>query len=750
MSPAPSVVPAIPDQFGEPIYVHPPHSPRDDNAKIFLIDILATIHRHRKLALTVGALAALSVFAVTFFLTPLYKSVASVMLDTRREQVVDMQAVLSNLPSDTFVVDSEVQVLQSPALAHAVINKLHLDKDPEFNADLQTQSLFAQGMTAVKTALRTVEAWIGIAPANDVNGPERQEERITEAFLKNLAIERQGLTYVINITFWSQDPAKAVRISNAIAQTYLEQQKEIKAIATREANALIKGHVGELQQQVFAAEQAVADYKSRNGLLNAVGAPLTEQEISALNTQMAAAQAQEAEQAGKLAAANGQLGQGGSDAVGQAATSDTIRELRSQQAALITEEADLAKRYGDKHPALIKIREQRAALDKAIADEVHRIIGGQRAETEAAASRTASLRASIAQDRRILALNNTASVKLAELERNANAVRGVYESFLSRLKQTAVQENLQDPDAQIVSAATIPLKPSSPSWLLAAAAAAAFSMIAAAAAIMLREFLDRGVRSPEEAEQAVGLPVIATIPQIAQADPAAYVVKRPMSEFAEAIRNLRTSLFLPRGGTPPKIVALMSALPYEGKTTTTLALGRQCAESGARVLIVDADLRRRALSAHLGGAVHNGLVELVEGRAPLEACVYRDLVSGAMILPISNNDTHGKDIFFANDLGDVFERLRGLFDIILVDTAPLLPLAEPRIVASHADSIVMLTHWHKTPQSAMQDAAKLIRTLDVPIAGLALTCADMRRLDSFGYAARGYGNRAGYLQYYIH
>lgn len=246
----------------------------------------------------------------------------------------------------------------------------------------------------------------------------------------------------------------------------------------------------------------------------------------------------------------------------------------------------------------------------------------------------------------------------------------------------------------------------------------------------------------------VGLPVIATIPQIAHADPAAYVVKRPLSDFAESIRNLRTSLFLSRNGAPPKIVAMMSALPHEGKTTTTLALGRQCAESGARVLVIDADMRRRALTAHLNAPVSKGLVELVEGRAPLESCLYRDPLSNAMILPIARGDT-GKDVFFAHDLGRVFDMLRGHFDIILLDTAPLLPLAEPRVVASHADAIVLLTHWHKTSQSAMQDAAKLIRTLDVPIAGVALTCADMKILDSFGYAARSYGQRAGYARYYV-
>jgi uncharacterized protein involved in exopolysaccharide biosynthesis/Mrp family chromosome partitioning ATPase len=743
----PRLAPNVPDYPDvPPIHVQ---GGGDDTAKIFLIDVLAAIHRNRKLALAVGALAAALVVAGTLCLTPLYQSTASIMLDTRREQVVDMQAVLSNLPSDTFVVDSEVQVLQSPALARRVVDKLHLDRDPEFNASLRPPTLLSIPVNAVKAAVHNVSLWLGLVPATDVNSAARRAQSVVQAFEKNLTVTRQGLTYVINIAFYSQDAAKAVRIADAVAQTYLEQQKATKAEATHQANVLIQKHVGQLQGQVARAEQAVADYKSKNGLLNAVGAPLTEQEISALNTQMATAQAEEAEQAGKLAAARAQLGHGGSDAVGQAAGSDTIRQLRQQQAELITQEADLSRRYGPRHPALIKVHAQRAALDAAIAAEVHRVISGQQAEASAAASRAGSLRASINQDRKLLALNNAAGVKLAELERDANAVRGVYESFLNRLKQTAAQEDLQDADAKVISPASIPLKPSSPSWMLAAAAALVFSLLAAGAAILLREFFDRGVRTAEEAENAVGLPVIAIVPQIAQADPAAYVVKRPMSDFAESIRNLRTSLFLSRNSAPPKVVAMMSALPHEGKTTTTLALGRQCAESGARVLVIDADLRRRALTAHLGQPAARGLVELVEGRCSLESCVYRDPLSNAMILPITRTADAGKDVFFAHDIGRVFDLLRQHFDIILVDTAPLLPLAEPRVVASHADSIVLLTHWHKTSQTAMQDAARLIRTLDVPIAGVALTCADMKLLDSFGYAARNYGQRAGYARYYV-
>ena len=742
-----STTPAgLPDHYVDPAQSH---QQADDNAKIFLIDILAAIHRNRRLALFVGSAAAAAVLVVTFFLTPMYQSTATIMLDTRHEQVVDLQAVLSNLPSDTFVVDSEVQVLQSPALAHRVVAKLHLDKDPEFNASLRPQSIFSQAFAAAKSGVRILLSYVGVEPASDVDSNDRTQESVTEAFEKNLTITRQGLTYVIDIGFWSQDPAKAVRIANAVAQTYIEQQKDMKAQATRQASALIARHVEKLKKQVRDAEQAVADYKTKHGLLNAVGAPLTEQEITALNTQLASAQAQQAEEEGKLAADMQQYRSGGSNGVGQAAMSDTVRELRGQQATLLQQYADLSKRYGPKHPELIKVHNQLAAINGAISAEVTRIISQQKAMTSAAQQRAASLAASVSRDRNTLALNNSAGVRLGELQRDADAVRGVYESFLNRLKQTDAQEDLQDADAQIIAPANIPLKPSRPSWMLATAAAMLFAALAAACAILLKEFMDRGVRSPEEAENAVGMPVIAVVPRIAKADPVSYVVKRPMSDFAEAIRNLRTSLFLSRTGSPPKVVALMSALPNEGKTTTTLALGRQAAESGARVVIIDADMRKRAMSSYVRQPIRDGLVELLDGSAPLESCLYHDPLSNAMILPIANSDRAGRDIFFSHDLGRVFDQLRKRFDIVLVDTAPLLPLAEPRVVASHADSIVMLTRWHETPRSAMQEAARLIRTLDVPVAGMALTYTDMKLMDSFGYAARSHGQRASYASYYI-
>jgi capsular exopolysaccharide synthesis family protein len=739
---------SLPDEFSDTLVARPV-AQSDQQAKLFFIDVLAAIHRRWRAAAIVAAATVVLAIIGAFLVTPLYKSTATIMLDTRHENVVDLQAVLSNLPADTFVVDSEVELLRSPALSKRVIAKLNLDRDPEFNATLRPATIFSEISDGVKAAIHNTLVFFGLVPVSGLDAEQRQQEAVVEAFQQNLDVERTGLTYVITVSFWSQDAEKAVRIANALADAYVDQQKELKLQATRQANALLQKRIDSLRERVRTAEKAVADYKAKHGLLNAVGAPLTEQEISALNAQLAVARSDEAQQEGRLAAALAQAHQGGNNAIGQASTSDTIRALRTQEAEILQQEADLRSRYGPLHPALIKIEQQRAAIQSAINSEISRVVAAQRAETQAAQQRSGSLQASVDRDRAILALNNGAGVELAELERDADAVRSLYQSFLTRFQQTSAQEGMQDADAAVVSRATIPLKPSFPSWLLVLAAAFVLASMAAAATIALLEMMDRGVRSPETAEQDFGLPVLATVPRIAHEDPAAYAVEKPLSNYAEAFRNLRTALFLSRDGRAPKVIALTSAVPGEGKTTTALSLGRQTAVSGARVVIVDADLRRRSLSMRIPRRVERGLLELVAGRASLDECLVKDELSGAMILPAANTGLIGKDIFFAHDLGRVFDMLRERFDIILIDTAPLLPLAESRVVASHADTVVLLARWHETSRAAIADAVRLIQSVDVPIAGLALSNVDLKQLGSFGYSARTYNYQAAYAGYYV-
>src|SRR5262249_4213628 len=156
------------------------------------------------------------------------------------------------------------------------------------------------------------------------------------------------------------------------------------------------------------------------------------------------------------------------------------------------------------------------------------------------------------------------------------------------------------------------------------------------------------------------------------------------------------------------------------------------------------DLRRRSLTMNIPYDVRHGLGELAAGEATLEQCLCKDQLSDAMILPVADSTFAGKDVLFEHELGRVFDMLRAKFDVVLVDTAPLLPLAEPRIVASHADAAVIVVRWHETSRSAVSDAIRLLRSVDVPIAGIVLSSVDLKQMGSFGYSARTYNYRASY------
>jgi len=743
-----------------------------DNPKLFFSDVISAFYRRWKLALGSALVAGTAVLAITMSLTPMYTSNSTLVIEPRVQQTVIMDEAMGGLPAESYVVDTEVEVLRSPTLAQKVVENLKLESDPEFNLALRNRGMLRE---AIDSMMNFARGWLDrpqyaavqdaavfgtdaqpwFAPASEGAlgdgqiAANRQQQTTLNNFRKGLSVERVGLTYAIRVSFTSEDPQKAQAIAANVAEEYLRQQIEMKSDAMRQANEMIASRVESLRNEVAVAEQRVADYTSENSLLNASGSSLTEQGISALMSELASARAEQAEHEARLSAALDQAAAGGSGAVAEAVASDTVRILRQQHAEVLREKADLETRYGDLHPGVINIRRQAADLQLAIDAEINRVIGSLRANVIAARQRTASLQGSIDGERDNLARNNSATVGLAELERNATAVRTVYETFLSRLEQTTEQQGMELTDARVVAQATLPLASSYPPWSLAGAAAIGLALLAAMASVVTAEMRDDRFKSPAEAEDALGLPVFAAIPAIRHRRPSEYVVEKPLSQFTEAFRNLEAALFLSHPNARPKTITLISALPGEGKTTSVLALARLCSLSGARVAIVDADLRHRALSRQMDFSASPGLLEVIAGEAQLKDCLRPDGLSTVMILPAGDGALSRSNLLLTREAKSVFDELRAKFDIVLIDTAPILPVAESRLVARHADAAVVLTRWYHTSSAATAEAIKAARSANVPVMGIVMTRVDTRRQSSFAYSPHGRNYQRSYASYYI-
>ena len=710
--------------------------------------VLAIIRRRLRLALSIGLLVFIACLLSTVRAAPLYTATASVMIDTRREQVVPSQAVLSDLTPDAATVESEVEVLKSRQLADRVVSALHLERDPEFNPALAAPSLMAR----IKTGLRNLLASPAPSEVTAEQAAQATRDGVVDRVRSRLVIKRVGGAYVMNLGFSSVDPAKAARIANAFADQYLLEQLQSKFEATAQANGWLTRRLADLRGEVIRNEAAVEQYRAANNLLSASGATLTEQEISAYNQQLASVRAQQAEDEARLRTARSQLAAGSTgEDVGEALNSTVVQQLRNRRAEISGRLADLSSRYGPRHPDMLRAQGELADIDSQIRAEIGRIISNLEARAQVSRERTASMTRSLAGARGALVANNTARVRLNELVRNAEASRTLYEGLLDRFKQTSTQSGLEQSDARVVSRAAVPDAPSSPDVPLTLGVGVVLALFAAAAAIILAEMLDSGLATGLDVERKLGLPLMASVPLIAsvasRADrgrsPVDYLIDKPLSAFAESLRALRTSLSFSAVGRPVKLMLITSSLPGEGKSTTAVALARSAALAGQKVIIVDCDLRRRSVHRLFGVDPQVGLLEVLNGQVSLAEARATDPASGARVLPLSRTLFTPHDVFQSPALDDLLARLRAEFDLVILDTAPVLAVAETRVLASKVDTVVFLARWRRTPLAAIDNALVILQQSGAHVAGVALAQVDMR-----AQARHGYGDSAFYYRAY--
>lgn len=713
--------------------------------------IYLAFRRRLRLLGAVALAVFVAVVLVTLQATPKYTATANVLLDTRKEKVSDVQEVLSGLPADSATVDTEVEVLKSRQLAERVTKALKLEADPEFNSMVRKPT----GLKAVAGGLASL---FGATPPSEIKlsplAQQKLHEKVVDNVLSGLSVKRSGLTYIINVSYQSESPQKAADISNKFAELYLLEQLEAKFDATQQASKWLNSRLEDLRVQVLNDETIVQQYKIANNLLSASGTSLTEQEISSYNQTLAQSRAQVAEDNARLNTARQQLAHGsnGGD-VGEALDSPVIQQLRAQRATVSGQVADLQGRYGDRHPEMLKAKRQLSDIDAQIQQEIQRIISNLQAKASVSAQRAAAVAGSLGGAKGTLASNNRASVKLNELERNAEASRTLYESYLNRFKETSTQQGIEQSDARVVSRAKIPTKQSSPNVSLNLALGILLAMGAGVGAVLLAEMLDAGLATAEDVERRLdtaylgAIPLLSSVADVQGANPVDYILAKPLSAFTESFRNLRASVTYSRLGEPVKVLAITSALPGEGKSTTAVCLARSSALQGLRTVIVDCDLRRRNVNKLLKEEASVGLLEVLSGDATLDAALAIDEASGASVLPLSKSNFTPKDVFGTAAMDRLLEQLRKRFDLVILDTAPLLPIADTRVLAPKADVVVFLTRWRKTPQHAVEAAFRMLQGSGAHLAGVALTQVDMKNQAKYGYGDPGY-YYAEYKKYY--
>ena len=694
-------------------------------------------------------------YVVAKQIKPIYAATATVMLNTRETNVVDVESVLSGLPATNATVAGEIALITSFQLLDRVVKKFRLERDPEFNPPPGTTPLWRRPVDgAVELMPEDVRLALGVGqPEVVISEPLAPEDvvrvRVVNRLRGALAAEQQRRSPIITISVASGNRDKAVLLSNAVAEQYIIDQLEAKFEATQRATSWLNERVQGLKDQLEQSEAAVETFRASIIQETGQGVELVQQQLAELNSQLIEARAARAAAEARLNQVRRLRNQVGAAAAADAVDSSLIQTLRGQRAELLRREAELSTRYGDRHPTMINLRAEIQDVNGAIAAEARKSIGTLENEVEVARSRERTLQDTVSELEQKSVSQAQVSVQLRQLEREAEANRLIYENFLARFKETSEQEDLQEADARLISPAKQASFAGTPRKYIVGGAGAA-GLALGLALLFLYERLNNTFRSTREIEEQTGVSVLASLPRFGRrrrrAQVLEYVRENSASALAEAVRNLRTSLFLANIDHPPRVVMITSSLAGEGKSTTCLLLAEMSTLMGKKAIIVDCDLRRPTLYRTFGVKGDHDLISVLAGSASLEEATHLDEASGLAVLPTLKSAPQAADVLSSNRFGQLVKKLTEDYDLVLLDSPPILLVSDAGVIGKHADASVYAVQWDKTPREAVMRGLKQFRDLGVAISGVALTLVNRKRQADYSYYRYGYGDYQN--QYY--
>jgi succinoglycan biosynthesis transport protein ExoP len=756
--------------FTPEIDAPPASSPRE------LVHWALGIVRRQFVIITSVALIVASLGAVyTFTAPPTYTADATILIDPRRVQLFP-GATFAEGQMDASALESQVELVKSEAVALAVVKQLRLANDAEF------LSSDAGPFGVLRSALYY------FVP-NEPNKPLSEFEATRAALgvlSKNLTANRVGFSYNLAIKYRALRPDQAAQIANAIAESYIAEQLKGKYESTKRATGWLSGRIEELNQKRALAERAVVDFKQRKNMIITDGKLLNEQQIAELNSQLGTAVQKASEEKARLDRIDVVIRDDAADINTSGTVADTLNnpivtQLRTRYLELVNREANWSRKYGANHLAVVNLRNQIRDVRGSILDELKRLRESYLSNLEIAKQQAQDLEkrlnAAVSQSQ----TTNQAQVALRELESSAQSYRTMHDSFLQRYTESLQQQSFPISDARVIAEASPPLGKSGPKTGLILVMAAAGGLALGVGVGMVRELMNGTLFTGTQVESALQMSCIALVPsleigkqqaprpsrplvpdrcsdgnfdsrRIVSRDPNVFwaVIDSPFSRFAEAIRSIKLAIDLNNGSVNGKqVIGFTSSLPNEGKSTISASLALLAAQAGARVILVDCDLRNPSLSRKLASRANLGILDVISGAVSLQDALWTDLSTNLAFLPGSNRTrvANSSDFLAADATKALFRDLGANYDYVIVDLPPLMPVVDTRATTGFVDSYVCVTEWGRTNVEAVRHSFRDAQIVYQNLLGFVLNKANIDRLSSYDPVGKNYYRNKYYSQY---
>ncbi len=691
--------------------------------QLTLREVFQTFRRRRSIVYAAVGIAFLLGVVVCVLSTRRYQATGTIQVQRESSSGLDLDSLVGSPASATDALNADINlqtqasILQSDTLALRAIRNLKLEDTPEFrpkhNVIARVAGLFSQDSATNRTN------------ANLENSPVRLAD-VLKTFHKNLSVKPIAGTRIIEIDYLNPDPRIAADVVNQLVQALVDYTFETRYNATETAAESLSKQLAELRLRSENLQAQVARMQRESGIysIGTTDAQGRDQAYSAVleQFQRAAGTLSDASQNRILKEAISQAAKSGDaemlsslagNTLGGAASPGitnslaTIQSLRTQEATLQGQLEQLKLKFGSAYPKLAELQGNIDGIEHAIQQEVHRVAARAKNDYLVADQTWRDAQQNYNQQKsKADALNNKA-IQYVITRQEAEASRGLYEDLLKRLKEAGILEGLKSNTITVVDPALTPARPRKPNVPSYLGAATVLGLLIGCAGVLLADTLDNKIQDAEAIEQ-MGLPLIGILPKYTHLPRGTEIIENPKSHYSEAIRHLRSTLMLARSGTPPQVILVTSAVSGEGKTTLSQNLAVSFVQTGKRVLLIEADMRRPVLRTSLGFLSRSGLSLLLSGEASEEPIISHPWLPELFLLPAGSIPPYPSELLQSVQMHNLLSEMRREFDVIVVDAAPTLPVTDSRVLNEMVDVTVQVVLQGVTTKTSLRRANDLL------------------------------------------
>jgi polysaccharide biosynthesis transport protein len=651
-----------------------------------------------------------------------YRSTANIEItqDTADQFRVDTGGGYDSGYIDVAKLDTEIAILKSSTLAMKTIVSLHLDRNKDF---LPPGSNYVFDLSKIQDR----HALIGI-------------------FEGGLAAERYGHTNILDLSYTARNPELAAVICNTLIDNYVQHNFSDNYAATQEVSVWLQAQLGDLKNRLEASQEHMLNVQKDIGL---VGIDQTQSIVLSrlvdISHDVTTAESQRLVAQAKLIT----LQSAPPDVLATLSGDPVLLGLKERMTSLQAEYANLSAKYGAKNPRLLENRSEMAEVTESMKREQGTVLARAQEEVNAATQNQDALQKRLEQEKSLAYMGNSKAVEYSLARREYESNRSLYDGLQQRLQEAGIIAGLHSTNIRRIDPADAPDFPSSPRKSVNLMLGLLCGLGIGLALSFLVEALDTNIKTIHDIEERLGLPMLGVVPQVDTKllSPETFVrdatspIPGAWSRLAEAYRALRTTILLSRAGTPPQVILISSAKPSEGKTSITTLESIVFALNGARVLLIDSDLRRP--SVHLRFRIANkvGLTSVLTGKTALEdAIVPVTAVPSLHILPAGPIAPMPAELLGSLQMQRLVEGLRSRYDFILIDTPPVLTVTDAAVLVSVSDGVVLVLRYGQASRNVVARASEILLRSGAHLLGVVLNAVDLQSSDYAEYYGRAYND----------